>query len=135
MIRKYSELIRLKSFDARFQYLKLSGAVGYETFGVDRYLNQNIYTSLRWKSVRREVIVRDEGLDLATEGYPIGGIIIVHHMNPITLEQAMEMNDAIFDPEYLISTSKITHDNIHYGRSQSPSRLSINRKPGDTKLW
>lgn len=135
MFRCYSELILFPTFEERFEYLKLSGSVGSETFGVDRYLNQIFYRSLRWKKTRRLVIARDFGLDLGVEGYDISGTIMIHHMNPVTIEQVEEMDDILFDLEYLISTSVPTHEAIHYGDKNLLPRLSTIRRPGDTKLW
>lgn len=133
--RTYSELKMLQTFDERFNYLKLLGKVGQETFGFDRYLNQNLYCSPEWKRVRRQVIIRDDGYDLGVDGYDLVGKIIVHHMNPITIEDIESGNPDIFDPEYLISVSEETHNAIHYGdRSLLPKQV-IMRYAGDTKLW
>lgn len=134
-MRTYDRLKRIKTFDERFEYLKLTGKIGSETFGVDRYLNQVIYRSAEWKKTRRNVIIRDLGRDLGVEGYEIYGIIIIHHMNPITIEQAMNRDPIIFDMNYLISTSLTTHNAIHYGDESIIPRLSNERRPGDTKLW
>lgn len=134
-MRTYDRLKRMKTFDERFEYLKLTGKIGNETFGVDRYLNQVIYRSAEWKKTRRNVIIRDLGRDLGVEGYEIYGIIIIHHMNPITIEQAMNRDPIIFDMKYLISTSLTTHNAIHYGDESIIPRLSNERRPGDTKLW
>lgn len=134
-MRTYDRLKRMKTFDERFEYLKLTGKIGNETFGVDRYLNQVIYRSAEWKKTRRNVIIRDLGRDLGVEGYEIYGIIIIHHMNPITIEQAMNRDPIIFDMNYLISTSLTTHNAIHYGDESIIPRLSNERRPGDTKLW
>lgn len=134
-MRTYDRLKRMKTFDERFEYLKLTGKIGNETFGVDRYLNQVIYRSAEWKKTRRNVIIRDLGRDLGVEGYEIYGIIIIHHMNPITIEQAMNRDPIIFDMKYLISTSLTTHNAIHYGDESIIPRLSNERHPGDTKLW
>ena len=102
MIKTYTELIRLSTFQERFEYLKLDGSVGIETFGFDRYLNQVFYNSKEWKRLRNEIIVRDRGCDLACDGYEIQGNIIIHHMNPITPEDIINRNDDILNPEYLI---------------------------------
>lgn len=133
--RSYSELKMFETFEDRFGYLKLRGIVGQETFGLERYLNQNLYSSPQWKSVRRKVIIRDNGYDLGVDGYELIGKIIVHHMNPITIDDIEDGNPDIFDPEYLISVSEETHNAIHYGdRSLLPRQVAF-RRAGDTKLW
>lgn len=135
MIRNYRELKRLKTFNERYEYLKLSGIVGESTFGFDRYLNQMLYTSKRWRSTRDQVIIRDEGCDLGVDGYDINSIIIVHHMNVVTVEDLEEMRDHIFDPEFLISTSHKTHNALHYGDASLLPQLPIERRRGDTTPW
>ena len=135
-MKTYSELITLPTFEERFEYLKLSGSVGEETFGFDRYFNQKLYSSPEWKRVRREVIIRDNGCDLGIPDREIFGKILVHHMNPMRLEDIEEHNPDIFNPEYLISTTKETHDAIHYGdNSILLSNELIERKPNDTCPW
>lgn len=134
-IRTYSELSRLETFEERFDYLKLNGRVGAETFGFDRYLNQIFYQSPKWRRARDKVIIRDNGCDLGIEGHEIYDSIIVHHMNPITLEDIEMEREEIFNPEYLICTTKLTHNAIHYGDKNLLPKLPIERKPGDTKLW
>jgi len=134
-IKSFSELRKLKSFEDRFNYLKLHGKVGAELFGFDRIINQRFYQSQEWKSVRNEVIYRDEGFDLGCYGYPISDMVMVHHMNPITIDDLTEFNKDILDPEFLISTSIETHLAIHYGDPKLLPRLSLERKPGDTRLW
>lgn len=134
-IRTYSELSRLETFEERFDYLKLNGRVGAETFGFDRYLNQILYQSPKWRRARDKVIIRDNGCDLGIEGHEIYDSIIVHHMNPITLEDIEMEREEIFNPEYLICTTKLTHNAIHYGDKNLLPKLPIERKPGDTKLW
>ena len=114
-MRTYSELIALPTFEERFQYLKLDQRIGEDTFGFDRYLNQRFYRSEEWKQVRNEVIVRDNGCDLAIPDREIFGRIIVHHMNPISLDDIDGNEKYILDPEYLITTFKTTHDAIHFG--------------------
>lgn len=133
--KSYSELKKLKTFNERFDYLKLHGNVGKETFGVDRIFNQMFYKSKEWKSVRNKVILRDNGCDLGIAGQEINRIV-VHHMNPITLEDINERPEYVLDPEYLICTSDNTHKAIHYGDAEllKMSKV-INRKKGDTKLW
>lgn len=134
-IRCYKELSRLKTFEERYKYLKLSGVVGESTFGYDRYLNQILYNSPRWRKVRDIVIVRDNGCDLGVEGYDINDKIIIHHMNPITVEDIEEENDDIFNPEFLISSSDRTHKAIHYSDENLLPQMPIERRPGDTCPW
>lgn len=134
-IRRYSELKRLNSFKDRFEYLKLKGNVGEATFGFDRYLNQLLYTSDKWRRLRNQIIIRDNGCDLGIEGYDLHEVIIVHHMNPITIEDIKNVSDDIFNPEYLICTSHRTHNAIHYGDEKLLTQLPVERQPGDTCLW
>ena len=134
-LRCYKELIRLKTFDERFEYLKLKGIVGEATFGYDRYLNQLLYTSGEWRRIRRDIILRDNGCDLAVEGYDIQDIIIVHHMNPISVEDLIDFSEDVINPEYLICVSHDTHNAIHYGDKSLLTREPIERKPGDTCPW
>ncbi len=134
-IRSYQELKRLKTFEERYEYLRLAGKVGVSTFGFDRYLNQHFYHSPEWRSVRDKVILRDEGCDLGILDRQIGDRIIVHHMNPITLEDIEERRDDIFNPEFLICVTNNTHQAIHYGDESLLIRLPSERRPGDTKLW
>lgn len=135
IVKSYSELKKLKTFKERYEYLKLAGRVGESTFGYDRYLNQLLYNLPRWKKARNKVIIRDEGCDLGDPDYEIKDKIIVHHMNPITIEDIENENDDIFDPEYLISTSDRTHRAIHYGDEKLLPQLPIERRPGDTCPW
>ena len=135
MIRTYSELITNESFIDRYNYLKLVGQVGVETFGFDRYINQMLYKSKKWLDARRIVIIRDQGCDLGVDGYEIGDRIIVHHMNPITLEDIEEERDEVFDPEFLISTSFRTHNAIHYGDESLLPQLPIDRNRNDMCPW
>ena len=134
-IRTYSELVRLETFEERFDYLKLAGSVGRPTFGFDRYLNQRFYTSREWKSVRQEVIARDLGLDLAVEGYEIFDRVIIHHMNPMDVDNIKSYDEDILDPQYLITTCHETHNAIHYGDRNHLRKKLADRLPGDTKLW
>lgn len=135
-IRTYSELITLPTYIERFNYLKLGGAVGRETFGYDRYINQQLYQrSPRWKKSRDIVIIRDNGCDLAMEGYEIQGKIIVHHMNPITMDDIIRDRDWIYDPEFLICTVHNTHNAIHYGDENLLVKAPIERTPFDTCPW
>ena len=135
IIRTYSELIKLPTFEERFQYLKLDGDVGVETFGFDRYLNQAFYSSDEWKSIRNQVIIRDNGCDLGIEGREIYKRIIIHHMNPITKEDLLYRTEYLLNPEYMICTMKNTHDAIHYGDENLLFKDPIERKPNDTCLW
>lgn len=134
-IRTYSELIIFTTLEERFRYLALRGGVGDTTFGYDRWINQGFYASRDWKLVRRDVIARDLGCDLAVEGYEIHGRIIVHHMNPMERDDIIDGNQNIIDPEFLITTTHETHNAIHYGDERLLPRPLIERKPGDTKLW
>ena len=135
IIRKYSELKRLKTFEERYEYLQLNGRVGESTFGYDRYINQLLYTSKRWRRVRDQVIIRDQGCDLGIEGYEIGDMIVIHHMNPLTVEDIENESDFVFNPEYLICVSDRTHKAIHYGDKHLLPQLPVERRPGDTRLW
>lgn len=135
IIRTYSELIKLPTFEERFQYLKLDGDVGVETFGFDRYLNQAFYSSDEWKSIRNQVIIRDNGCDLGIEGREIYKRIIIHHMNPITKEDLLYRTEYLLNPEYMICTMKNTHDAIHYGDENLLFKEPGERKPNDTCPW
>lgn len=134
-IRSYSELRRLNTFEERYDYLQLRGEVGKSTFGFDRYMNQRFYTSREWKQIRNQVIARDEGMDLGVDGYEIYDRIVIHHMNPMTVNDIAHNDDSILDPRYLITTTHRTHNAIHYGdRSLLPQPL-VERHRGDTRLW
>ena len=133
VIRTYNELRSLKSFDERYDYLKLNGRVADLTFGFDRYLNQVFYKSQIWQKTRRDIIVRDLGCDLGVEGYEIHGSIIVHHMNPIQIEDIRDRTDYLLNPNYLICTCLRTHNAIHYG-DKSPNIIT-ERHRGDTCPW
>lgn len=136
MIRTYSELSQLKTFEERYRYLKLGGIVGQETFGFDRYLNQVFYTSKEWRSIRDKVIIRDNGCDLGIEEYEINGhMILIHHMNPITVEDILNREDHIFNPEFLICTTKRTHNAIHYGDESLLPQKPVVRRKNDTCPW
>lgn len=134
-IRCYTELIRLSDHLSRFNYLSLRGTVGDSTFGFDRYLNQQFYRSKEWRDLRYHIIARDEGCDLGIPGLEIHERIYIHHMNPMVAEDIVEGNDAILDPEYLISVSHDTHNAIHYGDPSLLRQPYVERKRGDTKLW
>lgn len=135
MIRCYKDLSRLESFMERYQYLRIHGKVGEETFGLDRYINQSLYKSQRWKNIRSQVIIRDNGCDLGVDGHEIDRYIVVHHMNPITLEDIEEERDVVFDPEYLICCTSRTHQAIHFGDEGLLPKDYVERKPNDTCLW
>lgn len=119
----------------RYEYLKLDGHVGEATFGFDRYLNQQFYTSRQWRLARQHVIARDLGCDLGIEGYEIHGRILIHHMNPISRDDLIHGNEDIIDPEFLITTTHETHNAIHYGDEDQLPKEFVDRKPGDTVLW
>lgn len=134
-IKCYSELIRFQSFEERFKYLKLDGIVGDKTFGFDRYLNQIFYKDREWLRVRDEVIIRDNGCDLGIFDREIKGRILVHHMNPISIEDVLRRRSYILNPEYLISTTKNTHDAIHYGSEETLIKIPKDRIKNDTCPW
>jgi len=135
MIRSYSKLVRLNSFEERYEYLRLNGSVGKETFGFDRYMNQQFYRSTQWKNIRNHVIARDLGLDLAMAGYEIFDKIIIHHMNPMSVNDLIHGEEDILNPEFLISTTHKTHNAIHYGDKTLLALPFVERKYNDTKLW
>lgn len=135
MKRTYSELIGLSNFYDRFDYLKLNGQVGSESFGFDRYLNQKFYSSKEWRKFRREIIIRDNGCDLADPDFKIFDMIIIHHMNPIDPSDILMRNlAALLNPETVVCVSPNTHEAIHYGDRSLLPKL-VERYPGDTKLW
>ena len=136
MYRTYNELILLQTFEERFDYLRLNGQCSEVTFGGHRLLNQMLYRSPKWQEVRRRVIIRDSGCDLGIEDRPINDQILIHHINPITIDQVTNFDPCIFDLNNLISVSKKTHNAIHYGdgTNLAPSTIT-ERKPGDTRLW
>lgn len=136
MIRSYSELSKLETFEDRFNYLRLNGQVGRDTFGFDRIFNQRFYLSREWKRIRDHVIIRDNGCDLGVEGYEIHGQrIIIHHLNPISLEDIEKQTDFLLDPEYLITTIHLTHNAIHYGDENLLTRAPVERQRNDTCPW
>ncbi len=137
IIRSYSELISFSTFKERFEYLRLNGAVGRETFGFDRWMNQEFYRSLIWKQTRDFVITRDLGCDLGIEGHEIPREIkvIIHHMNPLEPADIRERNEIILDPEYLITTIHRTHQAIHYGDERQLLDEPVIRRPNDTCPW
>lgn len=134
-IKTYSELIKLPTFEERFRYLKLDGVVGEETFGFDRYLNQAFYQSPEWRSLRNSIIIRDNGCDLGIPDRELNSRIYIHHMNPITKEDILAMNEYVMNPEYLICVSKTTHDAIHYGDESLLITAPIERRKNDTCPW
>lgn len=135
MIRTYSELSRISTFEDRFEYLSLHGQVGAETFGFDRWLNQRFYRSREWKQIRDSIIVRDFGCDLGIPGREIPDRIIVHHMNPISVTDISDASEYLINPEFLICTSNNTHQAIHYGDKDLLYKDPIERKPNDTCPW
>ena len=135
MIKSYDALILLDTIEDRYNYLRIGGGVGHETFGFDRYLNQGFYQSAEWKRVRDEVISRDNGCDLGLEGYEINGRILIHHMNPIQPNQIKFFDPDILDPDFLISCSHKTHNAIHYGDENLLPRRIVERRPNDTTPW
>ena len=135
-IKSYSELISIPTYEGRFEYLRLDGSIGEKTFGFDRYLNQQFYTSYEYRKFRREMIIRDMGCDLGLEEYPINGLIILHHINPISPDDILNRNIRILlDPENTICVAHRTHNAIHYGDSSLLITSPIERKPNDTCPW
>ena len=134
-IKTYSELILLPTFEERFKYLQLNGRVGDDTFGFDRYINQNFYKSAEWKRIRDQIIIRDNGCDLALEGYEIYGRILIHHMNPITVKDVELSTEYLMNPEYLICVTHNTHNAIHYGDEKLLMKGPVVRTKNDTCPW
>lgn len=135
IIRSYSQLKRLKTFEERFKYLNLIGKVGHDIWGAERYINQSFYKSKQWRDIRHEVIVRDQACDLGIDNREIYDKIIIHHMTPITLEDIETDSPYLLDPEYLICTQLVTHNALHYGDISKTQQEYKERRPGDTKLW
>lgn len=135
MIKTYSELIAFPTYEERFRYLQLKGAVGKDTFGYDRYLNQILYNSQEWKRFRDKIIIRDNGCDLACEGYDIHGRILVHHINPIRVDDVVNRNQIVFDPENVVCVTHNTHNAIHYGDESLLILAPVERTKNDTCLW
>lgn len=133
--RCYTDLRRLETFEDRFDYLQMPGEVGKATFGFDRWVNQQFYASREWKHARTRVIARDLGCDLGIPGFEIYRMPLVHHMNPLTVEDLQNGEEWVIDPEFLITTSKATHNAIHYGDRSLLPRVVLARQPGDTRLW
>lgn len=134
-IRSYTELSRLATFEERFRYLSLRGIVGDPTFGSERYVNQRFYRSREWRILRDHIIVRDDGFDMGVFDRQIRGYPIIHHMNPMTIDDVVDGNDSILDPEFLICVSHRTHNAIHYGDETLLQKQFTERRPGDTRLW
>ena len=134
-IKTYTELIALPTFEERYRYLRLDSKVGQDTFGFDRYLNQFFYRSQKWKAIRDEVIIRDNGCDLGVDGHEIYGRILIHHMNPITQYDIERETEYLLDPEYLITTTHNTHNAIHYGDENLLITAPIERMKNDTCPW
>ena len=131
----YSELIKIPTFKDRFEYLKLTGEVGADTFGFDRYLNQTFYKSAIWRKIRNQIIVRDNGCDMAHPDYPIAGKIVIHHLNPVDQDDVIYQRDILLNPEFLVCVSLMTHNAIHYGSQELLPSDPIERKPNDTCPW
>ena len=135
IIRTYEELISYPTFEERYRYLRLVGKVGEDTFGYDRYINQMFYRSAEWKRIRDIVIIRDNGCDLAVEGRDIYDKIIIHHMNPISVDDIKHGTANLMDPRYLITTTMNTHNAIHYGFEHDLVKDPVKRRPNDTSPW
>ncbi len=135
MTKSYSELMTIDSYEERYEYLKTNSVVGAETVGEFRHLQQIFYNSLEWKRTRREIIVRDNGYDIGHSDYTIQGIIIVHHINPITVDDLINKSRKLTDPNNLISVSEMTHKAIHYGTNELIQKPLIIRTKNDTILW
>ena len=134
--RTYSELIKIPTFEERFEYCKITSVVGQQTFGFDRYINQTLYQrNPRWLKLRRDLIIRDNGCDLAHQDYPVNKRIILHHLNPISEDDILNERSIVFDPENLICVSHNTHNAIHYGSSDLLPKGEITRLPNDTCPW
>ena len=134
-IKTYSELRQFETFEERLDYLSLVGTVGEATFGFDRWINQQFYRSREWRTVRNKVIARDNGCDLGVPGFEISIYLLIHHMNPITADDIVHGEAYIFDPEFLITTTRQTHNAIHYGNEPQYPKAVVERLPGDTTLW
>lgn len=134
-IKTYSELITIPTFEERFEYLQLKGSVGKDTFGYDRHLNQVLYRSPEWKRLRNQIIIRDDGCDLACDGYDVHGKVLIHHLNPITVEDVLARSRKVFDPDNLVCVSHNTHNAIHYGGVDLLVTGPIIRTKNDTCPW
>lgn len=134
-MRTYSELVSLPTYLDRYNYLRIGQRAFQHTFGNERYLNQALYQSSRWRNFRRSIIIRDRGCDMAVDGYEINGPITIHHLNPLQVEDLEIEADCIFDPENVVCVSMMTHEAIHYGSEELLMMLPPERRPNDTKLW
>lgn len=135
MIRTYSQMAEFDTLEDRFDYLQLRSSIGLATFGHDRWLNQDFYSSRVWRQIRQKVIVRDGGCDLGVPGYDIHSRVIIHHMNPIDADQLVQGDPSVLDPEFLVCTTHNTHNAIHYGNRNLLPKQYVERSVGDTKLW
>lgn len=135
MSKSYSELVSIHGYKERFDYLKIGGKVGLETFGSDRYLNQMLYVSPKWKQFRREMIIRDNGCDMAHKEHPVFERLVLHHINPITVLDVVNRDPKIFDPENVVCVNHMTHEALHYGSEDLLPKDPVERKPNDTCLW
>ena len=135
MIRTYSELITFPTFEERYRYLRLGGSIGDETFGFDRHINQTFYTSKDWRRFRRDIIVRDLGCDLGIEDREINGLITVHHLNPISVDDIVNGTEFLMNPEYVVCVSDNTHKAIHYGDESLLITIPMERRKNDTCPW
>lgn len=134
-LKRYSEMIKLATFEERYEYLRLFGLVGLDTFGFDRYMNQKFYKSKEWRDIRDYVIVRDNGCDLGIDGRKIRDRILIHHMNPIIQDDIIHSTDLLLNPDYLVCVSHNTHNAIHYGDSSLLIKEPIKRTKNDTCPW
>lgn len=133
--KSYSELSKLKTFEERYEYLKINSKIGIDTFGYDRYLNQMFYHLKEWRNFRNDIIVRDKGCDLGIKGYEIDSGIVIHHINPISVDDILNRNECLFDPNNVIACSDRTHKAIHYGSKESIPKIPIERTKNDTCPW
>lgn len=134
-LKSYSDLNRLETFEERYQYLALKGVTGRSTFGFDRHINQKFYTSREWRQLRHYVIDRDKGADLGVVGYEIHGQLLIHHMNPLNVDDILHHDPDILNPNFLITTTQRTHNAIHFGDEGLLMKPMVERRTGDTKLW
>lgn len=135
MYKSYSELVAIPNFVDRFEYLKLDGYVGSETFGFDRYINQVLYNSSEWRNFRRDIIIRDNSCDLAHPDYQLNGFILIHHLNPLTIKMIQNRSSEVFDPENVVCVSHRTHNAIHYGNKDQLMKDFVGRSANDTCPW
>lgn len=133
--RSYSEMLTLRTFEERFEYLSIKAHIGESTFGFERFMNQTFYRSREWRELRHEIIARDEACDLAMAGFDIRERAIIHHIIPMTVEDLEEGNPMCVDPENLITTTHNTHNAIHWGDKSLLRLPPVERRPGDTTLW